>query len=338
MIALSWNSQFESGIQPIDKQHKELFEKLNIFYHKATSKAHWEDALLMLEFLSGYVLEHFQMEEAFMHNSGYPMLPAHRAMHESMIFAVKRYITLVAAERDDKSKILQEVAEFTGNWLRQHVAQEDAQFFQFYNRQPCVIDSKYIGGRCELMSLENKLLGFGTIAAAQDDTMHLTGEQGLLPRLQQGAYVKLSLVNAPEDFRAWIGRVASSQGEALQLDSLYALTEHDRRAFFRLKTSIPATLHQAGQHPAQVTVENLSLNGLLFSGTQPCSLCEHIELEFILLEAPISLACTVCREIAAPGQPYQYGCRFETFDKAKEDLLFKFFVKHQKEHLGDYRR
>ena len=77
-----------------------------------------------LEFMKGYVVEHFRDEEAYQERIGYPGFEAHRQKHLDMV----QYVLDVSREYAEKGCDEQLMQQFAGKllaWLINHVAAED---------------------------------------------------------------------------------------------------------------------------------------------------------------------------------------------------------------------
>lgn len=80
--ALKWTQALATGDSEIDRQHKELFVRLDQFYKALTENKSAQEIEKVVSFLSDYVVEHFGYEEATMTKMGYKGLEAHKKQHE----------------------------------------------------------------------------------------------------------------------------------------------------------------------------------------------------------------------------------------------------------------
>jgi hemerythrin len=76
-----WDSRLETGIEEIDEQHKELFNRIDelelaIYKGKATA-----ELVKLMEYLDSYIIEHFELEEKLMLDNTYPDFAAHARQH-----------------------------------------------------------------------------------------------------------------------------------------------------------------------------------------------------------------------------------------------------------------
>ncbi|MGM0508925.1 MAG: bacteriohemerythrin [Fusobacteriota bacterium] len=129
-----WRKKFEIGVEKIDKQHKELFERVFSFlevvrgdYDKAAKYERLEETL---SFMSKYVVIHFDSEEKLQRTCNYPDYKKHHEIHEGFKDGVEKF-------KDDfkKGKITEDdIQKFSGRllaWLINHVVREDQKIANF---------------------------------------------------------------------------------------------------------------------------------------------------------------------------------------------------------------
>ncbi len=123
-----WKDKYELGVTLVDVQHKELFQRVESFMTVLRSSASWEEKVQRvnetLEFMNGYVVEHFRDEEAYQKRIGYPGYEAHKKIHADMV----DYVVKVTEEYEKSGFNEQLMQQFAGKllaWLINHVASED---------------------------------------------------------------------------------------------------------------------------------------------------------------------------------------------------------------------
>lgn len=127
MAIAIWNSRYETGIDIIDTQHKTLFDivnKLADSFKSGTSKTQVKETL---DFLVKYTVEHFQTEEKFMKEMGYPKLQAHQVEHNLLISQAKE----LQAKLESNKPVTIEVTTFLADWLKHHINEVDMGYVQF---------------------------------------------------------------------------------------------------------------------------------------------------------------------------------------------------------------
>ena len=123
-----WKDKYELCVPLIDSQHKELFQRVETFLQTLRSPSSWEEKVKRvnetLNFMNGYVVEHFRDEEAYQKKIGYPGYEVHKQIHADMV----RYVLQVTAQYERDGCDEQLMQQFAGKllaWLINHVAAED---------------------------------------------------------------------------------------------------------------------------------------------------------------------------------------------------------------------
>lgn len=80
-MAIEWTKDISVGVDKIDDQHKELFNRINGFLDAMNRGAGKEEVGNVIDFLEDYVLTHFGAEEGFMTKHKYPEYQSHKAQH-----------------------------------------------------------------------------------------------------------------------------------------------------------------------------------------------------------------------------------------------------------------
>ena len=80
MVAIEWNSVFETGVREVDDQHRRLVSHINALQNVLDAP---DPAVIehVLESVIDYTLYHFAFEEALLEGSDYPLLDAHKRVH-----------------------------------------------------------------------------------------------------------------------------------------------------------------------------------------------------------------------------------------------------------------
>ena len=87
---MEWTPDLSVGVGAIDEQHKELINRMNLFFNAIDDTDDKAKVLSMLDYLSDYVVTHFHDEEALQQRSGYPEYTAHKKLHEAFIADIEQ--------------------------------------------------------------------------------------------------------------------------------------------------------------------------------------------------------------------------------------------------------
>lgn len=133
-----WKDTYELGVPQIDAQHKELFRRVEAFLQVLRSKDTWEDKLPKinetLEFMKGYVVEHFRDEEEYQKKINYPEYEAHKQIHSDMV----GYVLEVSKQFEESNNDENLMQQFGGKllaWLINHVAAEDQRIADYATKE-----------------------------------------------------------------------------------------------------------------------------------------------------------------------------------------------------------
>ncbi len=122
-----WSSRFETGIPLIDQQHQTLFDAVNRLADSFKSGTASVQVKASLDFLVDYTVEHFQTEEKFMKEMGYPKLTSHLAEHGQLVAKAKD----LQARLAEGKPVTVEVTAFLADWLKHHINESDMGYVEF---------------------------------------------------------------------------------------------------------------------------------------------------------------------------------------------------------------
>lgn len=137
-MIIEWNEEITSGIEEIDRQHKEIISHLNqVVYFFESPDGSMELISSLLEF-SKVVHEHFDYEEKLLSEYGLKGLNNHKAGHEEISDILNAVI--MPAMLDDESEIPAELIISIVRWIEKHLKIEDTRYFQSIKNSQDFID------------------------------------------------------------------------------------------------------------------------------------------------------------------------------------------------------
>lgn len=122
---LQWSSQYETGVQLVDTQHKVLFEhinKLEAMTHSAHIPAGDVDRLV--HFLEGYVVNHFKFEEQCMNRYHCPSHEENIQAHAAFLAAFGK-LKAEYQVQGPTAAFLQKLHSAASSWIHQHILKVD---------------------------------------------------------------------------------------------------------------------------------------------------------------------------------------------------------------------
>jgi hemerythrin-like metal-binding protein len=118
----TFSEDLRLGHEQIDRQHASLFETVNLLHDAMRAGNSRQELGRILGFLRDYTVKHFQTEEAFMRDTGYPDMEAHLAEHASLVQQVRDLEEKHAA---GSMTISLTVMTFLKDWLEHHIGEVD---------------------------------------------------------------------------------------------------------------------------------------------------------------------------------------------------------------------
>jgi hemerythrin len=113
-----------TGIDEIDRQHRELFERIATLLQAARERRGRQEVVRTLEFLGSYAVDHFASEERMMEAEGYPRLEAHRAEHRQFVRELE-VLRLELKSEGPTSLFVIRVGNRVTEWMREHIYRTD---------------------------------------------------------------------------------------------------------------------------------------------------------------------------------------------------------------------
>lgn len=127
MRQIIWKDDFLTGVEEIDRQHKEfvkLINRLNIIHEYGDNAGY---ALRLLNEIGKYADYHFTSEENLMDLTKYPHLETQEEAHKDLLV---RYRQWVESYKNKKANI-EDVIKFLEAWFTGHTINADKKIGEF---------------------------------------------------------------------------------------------------------------------------------------------------------------------------------------------------------------
>lgn len=135
---MMWKEHYKIGVETIDTQHEELFNRVSEFIGTVQGKESWESkvnkVLETLSFMQEYVNFHFDDEERYQESIGYIEIESHKEQHEKFKEGIHRYVKRFETEGFTK-ELVQEFGGKLVTWLIMHVASTDQKIGVYVQNQ-----------------------------------------------------------------------------------------------------------------------------------------------------------------------------------------------------------
>lgn len=135
---MMWKEKYRIGVDLIDNQHKELFNRLSEFIKIVQNDVAWEEKLdkvkETLNFMQEYVIFHFNDEEEYQEKINYPHMEEHKEAHAKFKEGINDYVEIFQEEGFTEEK-MQELSAKLMTWLIMHVGVMDQKIGEYVRNQ-----------------------------------------------------------------------------------------------------------------------------------------------------------------------------------------------------------
>lgn len=121
---IAWTDDLATGIDEIDSQHKDLFQRLNDLLDACSQQKGKEEIGKFLNFLSDYVILHFAAEEREMMKHQYPGIIDHKIEHSKFTLAIGD-LKKEFAQQGARIDVVLVAVRTSFEWLQFHIRKTD---------------------------------------------------------------------------------------------------------------------------------------------------------------------------------------------------------------------
>ncbi|OGC92310.1 MAG: hypothetical protein A2W25_16185 [candidate division Zixibacteria bacterium RBG_16_53_22] len=121
---LHWQSSLATGNELIDKQHQELFRRMEKLLESVNSGQGPKCVSNAITFLENYAFHHFRAEEELQRKNNYPEYESHKVQHRIFMEDVARLRGDLDRQGASAELQLKAIAS-VGNWICNHINKRD---------------------------------------------------------------------------------------------------------------------------------------------------------------------------------------------------------------------
>ena len=133
MKRLELTKELMTGIEEVDNQHRELFDRGNAVLFQESGEMTIDETLSTLAYLMRYIDEHFSAEERIMEYYEYDGLRRHQKQHEIIRDDVKE-IHLGLQEKRTVKGLETELYDLFTDWFTYHIMTWDLEYSLFLKK------------------------------------------------------------------------------------------------------------------------------------------------------------------------------------------------------------
>ncbi len=136
-MAIEWTEDLAVGVEIIDDQHKELYQRINRLLEACTQSKGREVVGETIKFLEDYVVTHFGQEEGYMQKYNYPEYLKHKGYHAEFIKSFEELKAKFESDGPGPHIVIMTNRVVVG-WLNSHIRNVDKLLGAYLKDRPLV--------------------------------------------------------------------------------------------------------------------------------------------------------------------------------------------------------
>ena len=132
-MRVEWSDKLSVGYTPIDLQHKELINRVNMLLSAMAEGQGRNKLAETIKFIEEYVVVHFGMEEELMQKYKYPGYVLHKMEHEKLVSDFLEKKAVMEAGSPTSSDVIK-TYNWLADWVSSHIKSTDIKLGPFLAR------------------------------------------------------------------------------------------------------------------------------------------------------------------------------------------------------------
>jgi len=129
MEKITWDESFSVGVRDLDDQHKQIVMLVNTLIEMSDTKVDSEIISDTLTKMTQYASSHFQKEEQYMLEYGYPEYAVQKKQHQEF---KKKTTDFCMGTMLHKTTVPTEIFSYLRSWWMNHILTDDMKYKQFF--------------------------------------------------------------------------------------------------------------------------------------------------------------------------------------------------------------
>ena len=129
-MRVEWSDKLSVGYAPIDLQHKELINRVNMLLSAMAEGQGRNKLSETIKFIEEYVVVHFGMEEELMKKYDYPGYALHKMDHEQLVCDFLEKKAVMEAGTPTSSDVIK-TYNWLAEWVSKHITTTDVKLGPF---------------------------------------------------------------------------------------------------------------------------------------------------------------------------------------------------------------
>ena len=132
MEKITWDESLSVGVRVLDAQHKQIVMLVNTLIEMSDTKVDSEIISDTLTKMTKYASDHFEREEQYMIEYGYPEYSIQKKQHQEF---KRKTVDFCMETMAHKVTVPTEIFSYLKLWWTNHILQEDMKYKKFFNER-----------------------------------------------------------------------------------------------------------------------------------------------------------------------------------------------------------
>lgn len=132
MEKILWDKSFSVGVRELDEQHKQIIIMVNTLIEMNNTKVDSEIISDTLTKMTQYAIGHFEKEEQYMLEYGYPEYSFQRSQHQEF---KRKTVNFCMETMVHNVTVPLEIFTYLRSWWTNHILKEDLKYEKFFNER-----------------------------------------------------------------------------------------------------------------------------------------------------------------------------------------------------------
>lgn len=125
MPLMTWNAQFDIGVEDMNREHRDILDAINAVFDATENGQSGPTMMRLIGRLGQITAHHFADEEQFMERTGYPDLATHKVIHQKLLSDFAKHSAAIDAARGVPTPAF---FSFLRLWLTAHIKVIDRKY------------------------------------------------------------------------------------------------------------------------------------------------------------------------------------------------------------------
>lgn len=126
---IEWTDDLSVDDATLDDHHKNFFDQFRSVQSNPIAADDTARLFKLFDFLDEHIFRHFQYEENYMRNHGFPEFEEHKVLHDQFVDEFQDFKKSILS--DEESFSVEELVKWMGEWWTEHIKDKDQEYARY---------------------------------------------------------------------------------------------------------------------------------------------------------------------------------------------------------------